>query len=103
MIQSIPNNQLKLGQIPSDDADWQTIGKFALLFSGYEHHGSFTKCAEIANDRRDETLTDLRTCLFFEQRRWRHFGLVPDKKAMQYIRGIVEKIRRKIASENTKA
>ena len=52
---------------------------------------------------RDETLTDLRTCLFFEQRCWRHAGWDPDEETMQYIRGIVEKIRYKIASESTEA
>ena len=36
--------------------------------------------AKIANERRDSTLTDLRTCLFFECRRWRHYGDDPDEE-----------------------
>jgi hypothetical protein len=40
----------------------------------------------------------LRTCLFFEQRRWRHFGDEPDEEAMEYIRSVVQKIRAKLAA-----
>jgi hypothetical protein len=38
-------------------------------------------------------MTELRTCLFYEQRRWRHFGEVPDEAAMSYIREVLEQIR----------
>ena len=54
-------------------------------------------CAEIANARRHNSLTDLRTCLFFEQRRWRHFGEDPEGEDMAYIREVVEKIRGRVA------
>ncbi len=40
-------------------------------------------------------LDDLRTCLFFEQRRWRHFDRHPDEKSMTYIRALVEAVRGK--------
>jgi len=60
-----------------------TISKFAHSFNGYEHHGSFEKCAAVANtvlEKYNKTgtlddslsLDDLRTCLFFEYRRARH-------------------------------
>jgi hypothetical protein len=85
--------------IPGTDADWYSISMFALQFDGYKESGSFEACAEIANSGRDKTLTDLRVCLFFEQRRWRHFGEDPDEKTMVYIRGITEKIRAKVAAQ----
>lgn len=74
-------------------AGWEAIGDFARTFDGYEYWGSFDRCAEIANAQRGETLTELRTCLFFEQRRWHHFGDYPNDDAMRYVRGIIECIR----------
>jgi hypothetical protein len=74
------------------------IGAFALTFDGYWHWGSFEACAEVANARRGGPLAELRICLFFEQRRWRHFGDEPDARAMAYIRGIISSIRARVAS-----
>jgi hypothetical protein len=94
----IHNRGLRLADIPPPQADWDVIGAFALTFDGYRHWGSFEACAEVANAKRDGSLTELRTCLFFEQLRWRHFGDEPDAGAMTYIRGIVESIRARVAS-----
>jgi hypothetical protein len=38
----------------------------SLTFNGYNVWGSFETCAEIANAQRHDSLTNLRTCLFFE-------------------------------------
>jgi hypothetical protein len=92
-VREIANSDLTPGDLPSPYAEWECIGDFALSFNGFKHWGSFEKCAEIANAARHESLDDLRTCLFFEQRRWRHYGDEPDEAAMTYIRDIVEKIR----------
>jgi len=92
-VREIGNKNLTMADIPSPDASWREIAEFALTFDGYEFWGSFEKCAEIANAKGQHSLTDLRTCLFFEQRRWRHFGEDPDREAMMYIRALVEKIR----------
>ncbi|MBI4758552.1 MAG: hypothetical protein HY783_06080, partial [Chloroflexi bacterium] len=95
-MEYIPNEALTPELIPVPDASWDVIQDFALSFPGYTIHGSFDKCAEIANAQRRETLSDLRTFLFFEQRRWRHFGQVPDKEALSYIRSLVEEIRARV-------
>jgi hypothetical protein len=92
----ITNDQLTAKDVPPADAHYDTIQEFALTFDGYKQNGSFDACAEIANHRRHDSLSDLRTCLFFEQRRWRHFGNEPDQEAMSYIRSVVEKIRQRI-------
>jgi hypothetical protein len=94
--QSIANSDLKPSDIPDPDAEWTEIWIFALSFNGYEHWGSFEVCGAIANERRDQTLTDLRTCLFFEQRRWRHFGDYPDGEDSLYIRNIVREIHTRL-------
>jgi hypothetical protein len=99
-IDHIPNVELELDRIPDSTADWHAISRFALTFDGYTVSGSFERCAEIANNHCCSTLTDLRTCLFFEQRRWRHFADDPDPRAMVYIHEVVRNIREKVASRN---
>jgi hypothetical protein len=92
----ISNHSLKESDIPLPDAAIESIAAFALTFNGYEHSGSLQDCANIANARRHDTLTNLRTCLFFEQRRWRHFNEPPDAAAQAYWRNLVLMIREKV-------
>lgn len=92
----ISNDELKLSDLPCPKADWDVMVHFAHTIKGYELHGSFEACASIANERRHNTLTDLRTCLFFEARRYRHCGENPDLSGMQYIRTIIEQICAKV-------
>lgn len=99
-MKTIPNCDLTLDLIPATDADWYDISMFALNFDGYKECGSFDSCAAIANAGRDNTLTELRTCLFFEQRRWRHFGESPDESGMVYIHGLIAKIRDKVENHD---
>jgi hypothetical protein len=42
------------------------------------------------------TLTDLRTCLFYEARRWKMEGKAPDMVSLRYIRALVYAIREKV-------
>lgn len=88
----IPHDALRRRDVPPATADWPTIWAFALTFDGFQAHGSFDACAAIANEMRPATLGDLRTCLFFEQRRWRHYGDDPDEEAGPYIRSLVQRI-----------
>lgn len=97
-IREIADSDLTLADIPSPEADWGTIGRFALTYNGYEKCGSLEACAEIANSGRIETLADLRACLFFEQRRWRHFGRAPDGAAMSHIRSLLAQTRDRVAA-----
>ena len=106
MSGEIANADLTPGDIPSPDADWHQVCRFALTFNGYDHWGSFGDCAEIGDRWAEayanrqalpDSLTDLRTCLFFEQRRWRHYGWDPDEQAMRYIRALVDAIRLQVS------
>jgi hypothetical protein len=72
----IPDEALRLGDVPPPDADWEEICQFAHTFDGYEYWGSFKRCVEIANQRLDSTLAELRTSLFFAFRAQRHGGEV---------------------------
>jgi len=98
----IPNSKLNEDDIPSARATWQKILPFAMTFDGSEYWGSFEKCREIAKvgiasyrDKKPftQSLTDLRTCLFYEARRWNHLEKTPNKLGMAYIHALLEAIR----------
>src|SRR5262249_53601640 len=97
-MREIANSDLELADIPPASANWDEMGAFALTYNAYKVLGPFEACAEIANAQRHGSLAELRTCLFFEQRRWQHFGGEPDSEAMAYVRGIVEQIRKHVAA-----
>lgn len=97
-MDAISNAELRAEDIPAPEADWSEIGTFALTFHGYEACGSFEECARVANAARPSTLSELRTCPFFEQRRWRHLGDEPDDESLDSIRGLVERIGAKFVS-----
>jgi hypothetical protein len=97
-MESIPNQALLLDDLPLPNADWPEVWRFADAFNGFEHWGSFQARAEVANQQRGSTLTELRTCLFLECRRWHHYGDQPDEEESRYIRGLVEKIRAMVAA-----
>ncbi len=101
-MNTIPNSQLIEKDIPSNRAGWLKILPFALTFNAYEHWGTFEKCREIAKrgielfrngQQLSQSLTDLRTCLFYEARRWRHLEKNPSKQGMEYIRALLDAIR----------
>jgi len=108
-MEKIPNTHLIEDDIPSRRAIWKKVLPFAMTFNGYGHWGSFKKCREVADQGvkrfRGEkelslSLTDLRTCLFFEARRWKHYEKDPSKKGMQYIHALVEAIRTKVSAKD---
>ena len=101
-MDKIPNTQLIESDIPANRSGWKKIQPFAFTFNGYDYWGSFKKCREVAQHGLDmyraqqdltQSLTELRTCLFFEARRWKHFEKNPSRKGMDYIHALVEAIR----------
>ena len=107
IMEKIANSELMNNIIPPRRAGWKKIQPFALTFNGYAHWGSFKRCREVAEHGvklyrgqrpLDQTLTDLRTCLFFEARRWKHYEKDPSKKGMEYIRALVEAIRLRVVA-----
>lgn len=96
------DEELTTASLPDPDSDELAIHNFALTTSGYERMGSNERCASLANDAREHwrlkralpsTLQDLRCCLFFEQRRWHHYGDPFDDEAMEYARALIEAMR----------
>jgi len=99
----IPNEKLEKADVPDMTAPLLEIEMFALTFDGYRAFPD-EGCANLANKVMDEfsknsrilenlTRTELRACLFFEQRRCRHCDEVPDANGMIYIDALLNLIR----------
>ena len=108
-MNKIPNSQLIENDVPSSRASWKKILPFALTFDGYEQWGDFEKCQEIAKlgiisyrtqKSFTQSLTDLRTCLFYEARRWRHLEKNPNKNGMEYIHALLDAIRVRVLARD---
>ena len=102
MIQNVSNDELTPADIPSFKEAWPRIEPFALTFDGFRYWGSVEKCAEVARTKRPGSLTELRTCLFYEARRWKLAGKLPDAASIKYIRALVYAIREKVNSGDTR-
>ena len=102
MTQDLANSELTPADIPSFRETWARIEPFALTFDGFKYWGSVEKCAEVAQARRPGSLTELRTGLFYEARRWKLAGKTPDTTSMKYIRALVYAIREKVDSGDTR-
>ena len=99
----IPGDALRSRHVPANDADWDEIIEFAHTFDGYEHFGSNEACGNFCNaalERFDAigeipaTLDELRACLFYEARRWRHAYLEgPGEAERPYVSALLSAIR----------
>jgi hypothetical protein len=102
----IPDDELSIEDIPVGSADEAALHAFALTTNGYERMGSFARCAALANEtlerwRQDGrvpgTMRELRCCLFFEQRRWHHYGDAFDDETRRYVADLIGAIRNLVA------
>lgn len=107
-MNTIPNSQLIEEDLPSRRAAWMKILPFAQSFNGYEYWGSVKKCREVAkegialhkgNKDLSQSLSELRTCLFFEARRWKHLEKKPTKSGLEYVHALVEAIRMRVRTK----
>ncbi len=101
----IPNENLQEETLPRPYAPWLEISPFAGSFFGYDYWGSTGACTMFANQAlkifREQSvlpakLSELRSCLFFEQRRKVHQGEDFDEEKMKYLHALVEGIRGKV-------
>ena len=109
MLDEIYNSDLRLDQIPSIESDFTTIASFALTFDGYSRIkdiGSFANktVGEFRNDQSvllKLNLTELRACLFFEQRRYHHFGEDPEDADREYLNSLLSEITKRVENQQT--
>lgn len=92
-MNTIPNDRLRPDDLPPPGASWDRASAFALTFDGYAEWGSREKCMEVGMNPDPRSLTELRTALFFEDRRWKHYGDAPDAEGMDRVHALVEQIR----------
>ena len=100
---NITNEDLSIYDIPTEDSSLTEIYELALSFDGYDFYKD--KSGDKANKHLTEykktgklptSLSELRNCLFFEQRRYHHFGRDPDENSMIYINNLINAIREKV-------
>src|SRR5438034_11063609 len=98
---AIPNNALRVADVPDITAGWPEIAEFALSFDGYEYTGGQRGCAALAEWMRDDWrdlhqlpahLSELRAAVFYEQRRARWTDTDPRGADLRYIRALVAAI-----------
>ena len=99
----VPSPELQAGVCsPASPVEWtEAVQAFALSFDAYSYWGSSRRTSAEADrvrtahaqGRLPRSLIALRTALFFEQRRWRHFGDDPTGEDLDYIRDVVAAIR----------
>jgi hypothetical protein len=95
----LASTELRLSDVPEESAPWPQIERFALTFDwrrGYQHYE--LEDQNLSKLGSSSSLEELRGHLFFERRRWRHFGKKPDPLAMQQIRRMIGIIRSKVPS-----
>jgi hypothetical protein len=85
-------------KIPARGDSWDKIIEFAQLIDGYKIKGSFKAAADIANRSKINKLSieDLHVALFFEYRRYNHYGYGPDRESMEHIYKILDLLNYKV-------
>jgi hypothetical protein len=105
----ISNQDLKASDVPSPDASWDQIKRFAGSFSEFADADRYEKLANQARKRYlsgeklnldDLGLSDLRAILFLHWRALRHgyCGGEPSAPEMKYMMELIGTIRRKVVS-----
>ena len=106
MPDEVSNERLKATDVPPVTESWNAIGGFALTLDGYQVIGQ-RECGQLANRVKSEfarntaslqslSLTELRACLFFEQRRFHHFGWEPQGPDRIYVNALLEAIQGRV-------
>jgi hypothetical protein len=99
----VQHRDTEIGVAPEGAPYFPDINEFALTFNAYDRVGDFHQVSRIANDAAaayrasgvlPAGLDTLRTTLFFEQRRYRHFDRAPVGSELDYVEALVREIRR---------
>jgi hypothetical protein len=94
----IHSNNISLADVPDPKDNMKRIFDFALTFDPKELKDQGANLGKLDDVNQDSTLSELRAHLYFEQRRWNHYGRLPDSKAETQFRRILRLIREKLHS-----
>ncbi|HMK63178.1 MAG TPA: hypothetical protein VK386_06130 [Acidimicrobiales bacterium] len=95
---AVPNGRLTSDAVPGPGAVWEEVEEFALSYDGYGYWSDVAELARRTLQRwtRDHglphNLDELRGCLFYEERRWHHFGREPLGPSRQYFDALLAAI-----------
>lgn len=88
--------------VPDADEPLDVLFRFAsMTYFGYDRHGgveALSRFATAVADRWEQdgelarSLAEARAALFYEARRWHHFGQAPDAMSEAYIRALVARV-----------
>jgi hypothetical protein len=101
---AVPNAQLRVHGIPDRGDPWDAVSSFSLSYDGYAYWDDVSELAtrRIRAWTRDHTLPnsidEVRACLFYEQRRWHHFGEDPNGRGAQYVWALLDTLRSLVAA-----
>lgn len=93
---AVINRDLRRSMVPGPHACWEAVEEFALSYDGYSYWSDLGKLAGgsmrawARQGSLPGTLDELRGCLFYEQRRWHHFGLEPQGRGAVYVRALLD-------------
>jgi hypothetical protein len=100
---AVPNAQLRVHGIPDRGDTWDAVSSFSLSYDGYAYWDDVSELATrwIRSWTRHHTLPtsidEVRACLFYEQRRWHHFGEEPNGRGERYIWALLDTLRSLVA------
>ena len=103
---AVPNGGLALSDVPGRGDPWETVSCFSLSYDGYAYWDDLTEVAARSLRRwtRDRTvpatIDEVRGCLFYEQRRWHHFGEEPHGRGAEYVGDLLDALRRLVAARS---
>jgi hypothetical protein len=95
---AVPNANLATTPVPRRGDSWDAVADFALSYDGHAYWADLPELANRVLQRWTRsrllpgTLDELRGCLFYEQRRWHHFGEEPAGRSAEYVWAIVDAI-----------
>jgi hypothetical protein len=92
----IPTKNLSLADVPGVEAPIGKIFEFALMFDPRELKDQGLSLGNLDDLSDESSLPELRGHLYFEQRRWNHYGQLPDSKSEAQLRRIVSMVREKL-------
>jgi hypothetical protein len=101
---AVPNSHLRVHGIPDRGDAWDAVSSFSLSYDGYAYWDDVSELATrcIRSWTRDHTLPtsidEVRACLFYEQRRWHHFGEDPNGRGAQYVWALLDTLRSLVAA-----
>jgi hypothetical protein len=103
---AVTNGQLRVHGIPDRGDPWEAVSSFSLSYDGYAYWDDVSELAtrRIRGWTRDRTLPasidEVRACLFYEQRRWHHFGEEPNGRGALYFWALLDTLRSLVAARS---